>query len=499
MANGLFYEGTRNTRERRWLPGVTVADSKETLTAGSRMAALGFSRFLVANIGMARGAVKDMRTYSIGPGLLPQSQVEESGVADLYEEYFTEVWGAQADLTGRHHFQTLQGLLCEALDVDGDVGLSLYAPSRKHPGQVQVIEGHRITSEQTQDPNYCDGVRVDRAGRPVGYRVKEGTDKFREIPAHDFVLLYDPDRCDQYRGMTALAHAIAHLRDVLDTIDFEKVGIKMASGIGLAIKTATGHADSGSSYIENGFKASDTGGLAWDTWTAGMIPRLKLGESIDSFSSNRPSAAFMGFLEFLIRDIAVGLGVPFEFLWDVSKLRGNGSRFILAKAQRRFEQRQALFVQRLLNRIWFWAIGRAIDRGDLPAVPGWHWVRWQAPPKPTVDFGREAQSHRDDLRYGNRTLKMDAAEQGLDWQSDIRGQLDRETDDLLERAVAKVAKYGKQGLTLDRALHLLRGDSPNAPVLATENAKSAEDTEEGEEGDNPPAAGEEPDGEEADK
>jgi hypothetical protein len=111
-------------------------------------------------------------------------------------------------------------------------------------------------------------------------------------------------------------------------------------------------------------------------------------------------------------------------------------------------------------------IAKAIKRKDLPAIPNWWLVRWQAPAKITVDLGREAQANRDDLKYGNRTLMVDAGEQGLHWKDDVRAQKDIETQDLLDRAVNLVTKYGANGLTLDKALlYLLSADSPNAPVL----------------------------------
>lgn len=479
-----YYQGIGYGRERRYLP-VVAGDSNQTLTQSTRTQLLAFGRFLVANVGLARAAVQDKATYSIGSGLLPQSQAVDPKARALYETFFNKVWAPQCDLTGRHSFGQMQHLLCQAVDVDGDIGCLQYAPDRRSLGQLQVVEGHRITSEDRNE-GYSDGLKLDAFGRTMAYRVKEGPKEYRDIPAQDFIFLFDPDRCDAGRGQSGFVHAIAHFRDILDIISYEKVGVKMASAIGVAIKTETGAVDRGTSYIKSGFTAIDTGGLAWETWQAGMVPRLKRGESIETLASNRPSPAFMGFLEFLIRDIAVGLGLPFEFLWDLAKAKGSGSRFILAKAQRRFEQRQALFVQRMLNRVWFWAIGRAIDRKELPAVDGWWDVRWQGPAKITMDMGKEAQANRDDLKYGNRTLQQDAADQGLDWQTDIRGQKAIEVSDLLERAVALVQRFGAQGLTLDRALHLLSADSPNAPVLPVEGEekkpKPGDDEDEGEPG-----------------
>lgn len=454
-----------------------IGDSDRTSNTGqNRLQTLNVARQLVANHGIVRGPIRDMTTYSVGPGLRPQSQVDDNGVARVLEEYFSDYWAPQADFSGRHHFNTLQKLASWAIDVDGDVGFHMYAPGASDIGQLQFIEGHRIGNTPFGYPadmvmdGWRDGVKVDKWGRRVAFRILDGdwntvtqASEAREVPAGDFIFLFDPDRADANRGISSLAHAIANARDIVDILGYEKVGVKKDAAVGGVIKTFSGVADAGSAYIQDGFKASQTGGLPWESIQAGMMPRLQPGEEYSSFGSNRPSPTFVGFLELLLREIAVGLGLPFEFVWDLVKAKGSGSRFILAKAQRRFEERQQLLVNQFLTRVWRWVIAKAIKRKDVPSAPFWWLVKWQAPAKITVDAGREAQANRDDLKYGNRTLAMDAGEQSLDWKDDIRAQKEVETRDLVQRAQGLVRDF--PGLTLDKALFLLSADSPNAPVL----------------------------------
>jgi capsid protein len=456
-----YYQGVGQSRERTYLPAV-VGDSSQTLTRYNRTESLGLSRFLCANMGIFRAPIDDMALYAVGPGLTPKSQIENDYLAAIHEAYFG-AWAEQADLSGQHTFGQIQGLACKAVDRDGDIGFNMYAPGASEIGQLQIIEGHRIEGD---DDGFIDGVKSDPKGQPIQYRVKTGK-TYIDLDAGNFILLHEPDRADQRRGITSMAHALAHTRDILDTLGYEKIGIKMASAIGLAIKTQTGMQDTGTGFVENGFRATDTGGLPWETFQAGMIPRLKVGESIDSFQSDRPGEAFMRFVDFLIRDIAVGMGLPFEFVWDVASAKGSGSRFILAKAQRRFEQRQALLINRFLNRVYRWVIAKGIKRKEIPAAPFWWLVKWNTPAKPTVDMGREAQANRDDLKYGNRTLQEDAGERGEDWR-DIRVQKEIESRDLLDRAM-KLVDYSKGQLTLEKALFMLSADGPNAPQIPASN------------------------------
>lgn len=461
LAWSQYYTGLGASRERSVRP-ILVGDSHKTnLTKYNRTESLALVRYLAANVGIFRGPLHDMATYSVGSGLKPRSQVTDPKAAKQYEDYFGE-WGIQADYTGRHTFNQLQYLASLAIDVDGDVGFNMYAPGASALGQLQLVESHRITGD---DDGFYDGVKANAFGRPLTYRILQGEKDFLDIDAGDFIFLYDPDRADANRGITSMAHAIDDGLNIQDILRYEKVGVLMNSAIGWAITTQSGNADPGTAFIESGFTAAATGGLPWETLAPGMIPRLKVGEDITSFGSNRPSQAFMGFLEFLIRNIAVGLGLPFEFIWDLTQAKGTGSRFILAKAQRRFEQRQQLLIDRFCNRVWRWVIAKGIKRGDLPALPFWWTARWQAPAKITVDMGREAVANRDDLKYGNRTLEMDAGEQGLDWRDDLRDQTEIEAGDLLERAVRLIAKAKTLGqeLSLEKALWLLSKDGPNPP------------------------------------
>ena len=477
------------------MPAVLGDSDRTSHTSYNRRQASAYASQFYASQGFFRGPVRDIATYAVGPGMMPQSQVEDESTALLYEDYF-RFWGENyADLAGKHTFNELQFLASIAIDVAGDFGLHMYSPTARSIPQLQVVEGHRIAGDQE---GWRDGVRLDRFGRRVAYRVSEAPlgeingaggssrlqESFRSIDAGEFIFLHDPDRADPTRGISSMAHALAHSRDVVDTLLYTKIQVKMDSAIGVVIKTHDGTADPGTSFIENGFAAKDTGGLPFETWQAGMIPRLKVGEDLLAPTASRPSPAFMGFLQFLLRDIAVGLGLPFEFVWDPAGVKGAGNRFILRKAQRRFDQRQALLKSKFLTRVWRWVIAKGIERGELPPAPWWWLVEWQGPAEITVDLGREAQANRDDLKYGNRTLAEDAAERGKHWKDHVRSQKSVEAKDLLERALELVefAKGREQVLSLREAMFLISQDGPNPPPPAE---IVTEEPGEGEEKDKP--------------
>lgn len=449
------YRGTEVNRYRSFIYQ-TIGDSTLTLNKATRRQLMGYARWLYVNSGMVRGAVNDVARYSVGCGLKPQGLTEAS---QEYENYFAE-WCKVADVAGVFNFYQMQKLASVRMDIDGDLGFLMV---RKDFPQLQIIESHTVENPQSHKGAH-DGVIANKQGRPVAYNLRDGKN-FRRISSNDFILVSDPDRVMQLRGVTALAHATDHIRDQMEILDFEKVGVKMSSAIGVAITSTGGTLDDGQGLVESGYTAADTGTVPWDTWQAGMVPRLKPGEDVTSFASNRPNATFVGFLEHLLRDVALGLGVPYEFLVDPAK-QGTASRFILEKAQRRFEERQDT-IRKFSNRVWSWVIASGIKRGDIPPSEGFWKVKWQAPKKITVDNGRDSKANADALKLGTRTLAEDTGERGHDWQ-EVRGQIEREADDLLSRAKMLADKHG---VTMETAISLLSQRQPN-PIFSTDEPQT---------------------------
>lgn len=458
-----LHEGAGDSRNRTAISTVPQ-DSRRDVPRWSRVRMLAKARSLYGNDGFARGSINDIARYSVGSGLIPQAQTEDSAWNDAAEAFWRE-WCKVADVTGRYHFNRLQRILSIAIDRDGDVGVVLVKTATGFP-QLQVIESHRIGDgadaggTQGDGSEWFDGVRVNVAGRPLAYRVVTvdafGAKQTREIPASDFILLFDGERADMVRGVTALYHAINTLHDRKDILDYEKVGQKKDAQTWALLKTKSGDADPADWTDEE--VTVDGKKVVFAESRAGETKVIATDEDMTPWTSNRPSPAFTGFLDHLIRDMATGLGVPYEFIWNPERLGGTAQRFVLEKAQRRFRERQDLMETMLLNRLWFWVISSAIQRGDLaPVKDAWR-VRWQRPAELTVDAGRDANNDREDVKMGLMTEAEHFGRRGMDWQNE-RSQKEREVDDLLERA-GRLAK--KHKLPLMQAMQMLQLSTPNA-------------------------------------
>jgi hypothetical protein len=135
---------------------------------------------------------------------------------------------------------------------------------------------------------------------------------------------------------------------------------------------------------------------------------------------NRPNEKLDAHLEQYIRAAALGLGLPYEFVWDTSAVGGVAQRFIIQKAARAFAARQDVLISCFLGKLWNYAIANAMRRRELPQNPNWRRVHWQTPRSITVDVGREAAARRDDVKAGLMTLADFFGEQGLDWKESVQ-------------------------------------------------------------------------------
>jgi len=441
------YEGAGFSRKRPVIYGAHARDSRLDLNEATRTELLKLARHMYRNVGLIKGAVDSIATYSIGPGLRPQYRGNDQEFGRLCEEYWRDMVAPSPEVTGRMTWTDMLLTLSRSIDVDGDVFVVM-----TEKGKLQIVEGHRVC--EGDDYGTADGVFLGKLGEPTAYLIQTG-ELYRKLGAETVIHLMELERPDQIRGGSSLARALNHVRDLKMLGEFEKDALKLQGSIAAVITTNEGDELAGQGGFFGTVQAQDTGEstIAREEITSSAtIPRLAPGEKIEMVGPNRPHAGFEPFAKFLIRDVAMGLGLPVEFVYDPASVGGAGMRFIVAKAQRRFEQRQRLLIDRFCNRAWRYFIGGAIANGDLPAVEDYAKVTWQTPKSLTVDAGREAQQAREDYKAGLTTLSDYFGELGMDWM-EVADQ--RKTEQAYlgggevqpEPLITKIGVGGAQSLT----------------------------------------------------
>ncbi len=412
------YESANHSPRRGRVPGSAPGDSKRDLSPGIRSELVRRSRYLQKNSGFVRELVANMAIYSTGDGIKPQAQSSDSQWNRVAEEYFAN-WASRCEITGRYSFEECQSLVCRGIDVDGEY---FAHKTRDRDGRpiLQLIEAHRI-GDAPGGEETVDGIGLDAFGAPTFYRMLLDDGTHHDLPAAAILHVFEPESASSVRNAATIQHSINHVLDEMELLALEKHAVKDNADVARILKTARGEIEpDGDFSLGNGapgHEPSDPSAL--QRIIGGKLVALKPDESLDSFQSNRPSPTFTGFLTHLRRDSALGV-LPYEFAADSSSVGGAGVRLVVAKADRRFSFRQLILIQRFIRPVWAYVIADAIQTGALPYAPNWHRVSATTPRRITVDAGREAQQNRADVEMGLKTLSEHFAEQGMDFEEEMR-------------------------------------------------------------------------------
>jgi hypothetical protein len=141
---------------------------------------------------------------------------------------------------------------------------------------------------------------------------------------------------------------------------------------------------------------------------------------------SRPSQAFAGFVQHLMHEIALGVGVPEGVLFGTQDYKGPSVRAEFAAADRVFTRHQGVLVDKVLDPIKDAVILDAIARNEIAPpklLAGETMVQalrratmgeWRFPAKLSIDVGRESAANMNENRQGAKSLQEIAAEEGTD-------------------------------------------------------------------------------------
>lgn len=426
---GIFsnFESAKFSNKRSWIWSSWPQDFKKTMTVFDRMETTRKMRWLELNAGLIRQVIADMALYTVGSGIKAQAQSGDEIWDDKAEAYFKQ-WGSRAcDITGRYSFFELQHIICRLMDRDGECFVVKTRGADGAP-KLQVIESHRVgnASSDGVPPGMIDGIQFGPYGQPTAYNIIRSDGSSRLVPANAVMHIYEPELASGARAYSPLQHSINNLIDMLEILSMEKLAVKTATDITRTLTRENPQFDGTQSDFEAfGMRPQDFGPQGVtdpneaSTFLGGKILTLAPGEKLESFESQRPNATFTGFLEHLMRDSLAGV-LPYEFVHDPSKAGGASMRFVVAKADRKFQHRQNVLIQRLLIPVWGYIIGNAIKDGILPTTDGWMNTTWTTPRRVTVDAGRDAQQTRLDIETGIKSITSFHLENGDDPKAEMR-------------------------------------------------------------------------------
>jgi capsid protein len=471
VAKSLFEYNAARTN-RMYSPKQYTQPAESSQNQRDRVVMMYEARDLVENFPEAREISRKFGLY-----LTPHEYSPTTGDRDynrVIDEYFHQ-WCKNCDVTNRHSFKKLVQLAAEERPIDGDCGFVI---RRSGEGlKLQLVPATRIGNPNetaVASNNYFQGIITNDFGQPVAYRIFRVTRDgvyfgAEDIPANQFCHYFDPFRVDQYRGVTDLHSAIQTARMLHEILQAEKAGVRFSSQQAALIFNDRGTANPRNLFQPNPTMVLPSGQTQKNELTeVGMIRYFQNSDRVEVMPS-RPSQAFTGFVQHLMHEIALGVGVPEGVLFGTQDYKGPSVRAEFAAADRVFTNKQGVLTDKVLDPIKDAVILDAIARGEIappPLLAGETMVQalrratkgeWRFPAKLSIDVGRESAANMNENRQGAKSLQEIAAEEGTDAFSRLE-QIAIEAGFVKELAV----KYGVP----ETAIRLTTTSLPSTPAAA---------------------------------
>ena len=419
------FESTRYSVHRTRIDAPQPTDFRMEMTGATRREMVRLSRWLEKNNGLYKQMIKDTAIYSIGEGIGLQCLGGDFDWQNLVEAEWEQEC-IRPEISGRFSMLECLYIICEALDRDGEIFVIKTKDKKGNP-KFQIIEAHRVETppDAMSLPDIFDGIRFDKYGKPTFYYVKQGDGKYEPIRAASMIHIFDAEYASQSRAFPPHQHAINHMRDEMDLLAMEKVAVKDNSRTSRILKVEDPKMDAGDLGLgqplgEGNSATQNTDPDALNRVLGGVTAVLGNNESLVSYQSARPSAAFSGFIDHLRRDSVMG-GLPYEFVADPTRAGGASVRLVVAKAGRFFTHRQTVITSRFLQDYFQFWLGVRIDtKKDIPAARNWWKTEWVCCKSVTVDAGREGANERADLDMGRIPPSDDFQTRGYGFEKTIR-------------------------------------------------------------------------------
>ena len=418
------YDAVKYSRQRKGPSQLSGAEDYRSNY--DRVELMKRARDLAENVGLVRSILMKFASHTAA-NISYQARTENPEVNTEVEMYWAE-WFDKCDISTRHTGSTLMQVAMMSMLRDGDF---LFVLVRDSDGnlKIQGIEGDRLGDpfKVYTSSELIGGIHIDqKTGSPTAYDIYSRSigDMYTyqvTIPASQGFHLFDPLRIDQYRGISAFHTAINDATDIHEIVGFEKMSAKVASSQSAIIKRNNNNASDLSSLTND----QDINGspIKLEAIESGKISYLEPGEDIVfPDGPSRPSGAFAEFHKILLRNICLGVGIPYSFAVDPSAMSGPTARLEMQQAGRTFRRYQKLLDDKVLRPIKNIVIADGVARGLIENNVGSRTTRgiFNFGANVSIDLGRESASAISEFKTGLRTAADIYAERGQDFESAMR-------------------------------------------------------------------------------
>jgi len=377
-------------------------------------------RDLVRNDPRARAAKKRLGSYVVGTGIIPLISASNPRVeAEAVEVWKSWTHNVNADYDGRLWFAGIQDLVVQACAESGGA-LIVFEPAREIDGlsvplRIRIVEPDHIDESrdtfaaETGNP-IVKGVETDGEGRRLAYWLfpthPEGGRVWRteseRVPASRVIHVYDVDRPGQMAGIPWMHAVITAMQDLGDFRDAQRMQAKIAACM---VATVEDMSNSGTAISEQ-----DPNDELIEHFEPGQVLYPKPGQSIKFNTPPVPQDS--SFSADTVREIAVGLGIPYEAVSGdytsatFSSIQATRQDFQLTVNQ----IRQNVVIPQLCAGVF----SRVMELAA--ALRGWGEVptaTWHGPPLPSAKPEQDARTFTAEVRSGKESLASALMKRGV--------------------------------------------------------------------------------------
>jgi len=447
----------------------------ETETNNDLPTLRGRTRDLARNAPLAGGAISTIVTNVVGTGLSaqPQPDAEALGLTATTAQVWADttlrefrLWAdsADCDITRTQNFYGQQSLVFRSAMDSGDVFTLLPSVTRSgnpYSLTLQIIEADRICNPNfaMDSAEMAGGIRFDSYGAPLEYaicRSHPGTlihrgqgfkwdtvQAFGSISGRRNVLHhFDRRRPGQTRGVPILAPVIEPLKQLQRYTDAELQAAVISGMFAVFVKMDPEAFQE--MFDQDGKAAYLNSAISWDgTINGGNLEgpgkavNLLPGESVEAPNPGRPNALFDPFCQAIIRQIGVGLELPFEVLIKHFTASYSAARAALLDAWKFFRSRRDWLATSFCQPVYEAWLEEAVSLGRVSA-PGffadpairraWSAAVWIGDGPGSIDPAKEVTAAADRIALGISTRAAESIlHDGVDWRVKHRQLVIEET------------------------------------------------------------------------
>ncbi|MFG1375334.1 phage portal protein [Xanthobacter autotrophicus] len=420
------YEGAGGGRRWRGFGGAGLPPLAAQIAQRGTLAQR--ARHLVQNNALACAGVEAWVSALVGTGIKPQSTHPDPTTRAALNAAW-ERWTDAADADGLSDAYGQQGLAARRMVIDGEAFAAL---SHATDGalRIRLMDADQIDGALHRDlgdgARVVSGIELDAAGRRAAfhvYRERPGLplggalDTLR-LPAADVAHLFSPVVAGQLRGVSWFAPVMVKLADLDSAMDAQLMRQKVAALLAGFVIDPDGTA--GGFEGERDGAGNLEGGLE-----PGTLKVLAPGQDIRFSDPAKVGAEVISFLTVSAREIAAGLGVPYETMTgDLSGVNYSSIRTGLVAFRRRVEALQHhVLVFQHCRPIWRRFVTAEVLSGRL-AAPGFERdpepflaARWITPRTEWVDPAKDVGAEIAAIGAGLMSRREVVAARGYDLEA----------------------------------------------------------------------------------